>query len=78
MSVGSRQKWLCREENVKEGDIVLVIDPSTPRRNWKVGRIVGVHPGGDGLVRVVDVKVGDTTYRRAISRISQLEFQDKQ
>jgi hypothetical protein len=76
-SIGSRKKWLDREENLKEGDIVLVVDPDTPRRNWKVGRIVGVHPGGDGLVRVVDVKVGDCTYRRSISRISRLEFEDK-
>ena len=73
-STGSRKKWFDREENLKEGDIVLVVDPDTPRRNWKVGRIVGVHPGGDGLVRVVDVKVGDCTYRRSISRISLLEY----
>jgi hypothetical protein len=55
----------------------VVVDPDSPRRNWKVGSIVGVHPGGDGLVRVVDVKVGDCTYRRSISRISRLEFVDK-
>ena len=74
-SIGSRRKWFGQKENLKDGDVVLVIDSDTPRRNWKVG--VGVHPGGDGLVRVVDVKVGDCTYRRSISRISRLEFEDK-
>jgi hypothetical protein len=76
-SIGSRKKWFDQKENLKEGDIVLVIDPDSPRRYWKVGRIVGVHPGDDGLVRVVDVRVGDCTYRRSISRISRLEFEDK-
>ena len=59
---------------MKEGDIVLVVDPDTPRRKSKVGRVVAVHPGADGLVRVVDVKIGGSTYRRSISRILQLEF----
>jgi hypothetical protein len=76
-SIGSCKKWLDREENLKEGDIVLVVDPDSPRRNWKDGRIVGVHPGDDGLVRVVDVNVGDYTYQRSISRFSRLEFVDK-
>ncbi|CAB4038030.1 Hypothetical predicted protein [Paramuricea clavata] len=55
-SIGSCKKWLDREENLKEGNIVLVVDPDTPRRNWNVGRIVGVNPSGDGLVRVVRIE----------------------
>lgn len=40
-------------------------DSDTRRRNWKVGRIFGVHPGGNSLVTVVDVKVDDCKYRRS-------------
>jgi hypothetical protein len=75
-SIGARSKWFEKKENFKEGDIVLVIDPEASRRDWKIGRIVDVYPGSDGLVRVVDVKVGDSTYRRSISRIAQLELED--
>ena len=75
-NIGSRMKWFDREENLKDSDIALVIDLDTLRRNWEVGRTVAVHPGGDGLVGVVDVKVGDCTYY-SISRISCLEFEDK-
>ena len=67
-SIGSRKKWFGREKNLKDRDIVLVVDADSRRRNWKVGRIVGVHPGSDGLVRVADVRVGDCIYRRSISR----------
>ena len=72
-SIGSRQKWFQPSKNVKVGDVVLVIDPDAPRRDWKLGRIEAVHPGKDGLVRVVDVKTRGVIKRRPISRISPLE-----
>ena len=56
--------------------MVLVIDPDAPRRDWKLGRIEAVHPGKDGLVRVVDVRTKGGVKRRPISRISPLEFED--
>jgi hypothetical protein len=74
-SLGSRSKWFIKKENVKEGDMVLVIEPGTPRRQWRLGKIERVYPGADGSVRVVDVKVGDKIYRRSIGCVSPLEFQ---
>ena len=72
-SLGSRSKWFEKRDNVKKGDVILVIDSGTPRRQWKLGKIEAVYPGADGNVRVVDVK-GDKIYRRSIGRISPLEF----
>ena len=73
-SIGARRKWQERERNVKPGEVVLVIDSNTPRRHWKIGRIIQTYLEADGFVRVVDVKTTDGTHRRAISRISPLEF----
>ena len=73
--IGSRQKWFFPTENLKEGDVVLIIDQDAPRRQWKVGRIEATYPGADGLVRVVDVRRGDQLLRRPITRISPLEAQ---
>lgn len=75
-SIGSRQKWFQPSKNLTVGDVVLVIDPDAPRRDWKLGRIEAVHPGKDGLVRVVDVRTKGGVKRRPISRISPLEFED--
>ena len=72
-SIGSRHKWFLPTENIKVGDVVLVIEPDVPRRNWKLGRIEAVYPGRDGLVRVVDVRTGGAVKRRPISRLSPLE-----
>ena len=74
--IGSRQKWYCRSDNLRVGDIVVVIDPGTVRRQWNVGRIVQTYPGPDGLVRVVDVQVNGKTLKRPITRISPLEIRD--
>ena len=56
--IGSRHKWSLPTENIKVGDVVRVIEQDAPRRHWKLGRIEGVYPGRDGLVRVVDVRTG--------------------
>jgi len=56
---------------------LVVIHPKARRRDWRVGRVVRTYPGGDGLVRVVDVKVGDTTLQRPVSKLSPLEMKDK-
>ncbi|XP_068671017.1 uncharacterized protein [Montipora foliosa] len=72
--IGSRQKWFFPTENLKVGDVVMVIDPSAARREWKVGRIERTNPGSDQLVRVVDVRVGDKSLKRSVTRISPLEF----
>jgi len=38
-TIGSRHKWFLPTENLKVGDVVLVIEPDTPRRDWKIGWI---------------------------------------
>ena len=38
--IGARKKWHERQRNISKGEVVLVIDANTPRRQWKVGRIV--------------------------------------
>ena len=74
--VGSRRKWYFRNDNLRVGDVVVVIDAGTVRRQWNVGHIEQMYPGPDGLVRVVDVRVNGKTLKQPITRISQLEIHD--
>ena len=46
---------------------MVVIDSNAARKDLKVGRIVRKYPGEDGLVRVVDVKVGDRILKRLVT-----------
>lgn len=50
-----RSKWTKDQVNLKNGDLVLVHTPSASL-NWPLARITGLHPGKDGVVRVLDLK----------------------
>lgn len=67
-----RPKWYTRTAPVKPGDLVLIIDPSSPPLRWKTGRIIHCHPGPDGITRVVTLQSSGRTYRRALSRLVPL------
>ena len=71
--IGSRNKWFLPAENLKEGDVVLLIDPDVSRWEWRLRKIEVVYLGEDGLVRVVDVRAGGQVMRRPISGLSYLE-----
>ena len=43
------------------------------RSKWSTGRVVKVYPGEDGLVRAVDVQLGNGIYRRGIRSLCLLE-----
>ena len=48
-------KWHDDDKSVKVGDLVLLRENGVKRRSWPLGRIEQVHPGQDGIVRVLDV-----------------------
>ncbi|XP_015124590.1 uncharacterized protein LOC107046481, partial [Diachasma alloeum] len=49
-------KWNQRRENIKVGDMVLMVDEEYPPAKWPFGIVVAVHPGDDGLTRVATIK----------------------
>ncbi len=56
-----RQKWNVIKKNLKQGDIVLIIDDTAPRNSWPMGRIVNIFPDKKGIVRRVQVKTKSST-----------------
>ena len=51
--------------HIEKGDIVTVMeDYKSNRGTWKLGRIVDIHPGNDGLVRGATVEVASRTGKR--------------
>ena len=51
----SRQTWLKEKRNVKEGDLVLLVE-NGPRNYWNLGRVLEVQKDKHDIVRVVKVK----------------------
>ena len=66
-----RQKWIDSKENVKVGDIVLVMDNS-PRNMWIMGRVLEVMKDKENIVRVVKVKTANSVLTRPIAKLCPL------
>lgn len=58
-------KWHVKHENIQIGTLVLVKDDNLPPLCWNLARVTKVHPGTDGVVRVVTLK---TEFRDNIVR----------
>jgi hypothetical protein len=54
-----RQKWFRPRRNFKVDDVVVIKDNDTPRNRWSLARVVKADEEEDGLVRKVNLAVGD-------------------
>ena len=63
-----RNKWYRRRENLREGDLVLEMEP-TPRRTWKMAVVLETFPGDDGLVMKAKIKTANAVYDRPIHKL---------
>ena len=61
------------ETNLKQGDLVLVMDELTPRNVWPLGLVQETTSGRDGLVRSTRIKTESTVLVRPIKELVHLE-----
>ncbi|XP_076660148.1 uncharacterized protein LOC143363455 [Halictus rubicundus] len=53
----ARKKWFKqRATSIAVGVLVIIREDDAPPLQWPLGRITAVHPGQDGVIRVVTVK----------------------
>jgi hypothetical protein len=72
-----RPKWAGKSSNQPQvGTLVVLKEDNVSPLHWPMGRITEVHPGADGLVRVVSVKTANGVLRRAISKVCALPLSD--
>ena len=73
-SLSPRQKWHEVRNNLKVGDVVLVLMPDSPRAHWPLARILEVYIGKDGNIRSAKIQVSDKSYVRPIVKLCPLEL----
>ncbi|XP_055634337.1 uncharacterized protein LOC129774599 [Toxorhynchites rutilus septentrionalis] len=61
---------------INVGQVVLLQDDHKSSISWPLARIEHIHPGEDGIARVVTVKTTNGTYKRPVSRICPLPFSE--
>jgi len=67
-----RPKWQQKSNNIAIDALVLVKDERLPPFRWKLGRVTNIHPGPDGLVRVVTLKTADGVIQRPLVKLCLL------
>ncbi|XP_072397992.1 uncharacterized protein [Diabrotica undecimpunctata] len=73
----SRTKWQTPTSGLKPGIMVIIKEDSTPPLKWDVARVTEVHPGLDGVVRVVTVKTARGIFKRPVSKLCVLPIENE-
>lgn len=68
----TRSKWKSTRSELKADTLVVIKDSNAPPLKWKLGRIISVSPGKDGVSRVADIRTATGVIRRAFSSICPL------
>ncbi|XP_062541502.1 uncharacterized protein LOC134209540 [Armigeres subalbatus] len=68
---GRMKRWKPPVE-VEIGKLVVIHDDNQPPLRWKMARIHQLHPGDDGVVRVVTLKTGNGFSKRPVEKICLL------
>lgn len=65
-------KWHHQNRNARVGDVVLLKEDGLVTAKWPLARIESVHPGEDGVVRVVSVRTASGVYKRPVTKVALL------
>lgn len=74
-----RKKWFREVENIKIGDLVLIVDLQLPRNQWRVGRVTNVFPGEGNIVRQAKIDCHGVESIRHVCKLVKIfnEFEVK-
>lgn len=72
-----RGKWAKTQnfEPVDVGTMVLIKDELAPPLQWRLGRIVELHPGADNIARVATVRTTTGTLKRPLVKLCPVPMQ---
>ncbi|XP_045457511.1 uncharacterized protein LOC123667716 [Melitaea cinxia] len=67
-----RAKWTKDSKQLTVNSIVLIKDDNRPPLQWALGRVVSLHPGPDGVIRVATLKTRDHIIKRPLVKLCPL------
>uniref|UniRef100_A0AAR5NZ00 DUF5641 domain-containing protein n=1 Tax=Dendroctonus ponderosae TaxID=77166 RepID=A0AAR5NZ00_DENPD len=71
-----RTKWRSNRSELKTDTLVLIKEEHLPPYQWRLGRIVEVHPGSDGISRVASVRTNRGVLRRSFAKLCPLPLEN--
>jgi Family of unknown function (DUF5641) len=73
-SLQIRSKWTKSNANIQVGDVVRIADEGFSRRWWPMGRVTGVSPGADAVVRVTMVRTAHGLLKRPVTKLAKINL----
>lgn len=67
-----RCKWHTTKSSITIGTMVLLKNELSPPLKWPLGRIIELHPGADGIVRVATVRTAKGIFKRPLVKLCPL------
>ncbi|XP_049865132.1 uncharacterized protein LOC126366187 [Pectinophora gossypiella] len=67
-----KTKWRIPYENIKNDALVIFKDKTLPPMKWKLGRVIKLYPGKDGVCRIADFRTQRGVERRALNKVCPL------
>lgn len=68
-----RGRWTEMSKNLSIGDLAILRDDTAPPIHWRLVRIKEIHPGADGVIRVVTVRNSTgTEFRHPVNKLALL------
>ena len=67
-----RTKWQRTKPNLQPEDIVILKSDKVFSCHWPLARIIAVHPGQDGRVRVATIRTATGVYKRPTAKLALL------
>lgn len=68
-----RGRWLTNAENIQIGSLAILKEDNLPSLQWKMVRVTKVHPGSDGIIRVITViNSAGREFQRSATKIAVL------
>ena len=71
-----RTKWQRERPNLQPEDIVILKSDKVFSCHWPLARIIAVHPGPDGCVRVATIKTATGIYKKPTVKLALLHRPD--
>lgn len=68
-----RSKWVRPKRNFEPGDVVLVVDSSSPRNSWIMGRVIETLPDSSGAVRRVKLQTKTKILERPVNKLCLIQ-----
>ena len=68
----TRHRWLKASPNLQPGTLVLLKEDNTTPVHLPTAMVTSIHPGQDGIVRIVTIRTPKGVFKRPVSKMCPL------